>query len=75
MQRMCVGKTTKLRGDDPLSILGLRGLGKFRTLQCCIGRRCLLVSHPEWQNGGTVVPPRDFQCGLAGMSVFIGIPP
>lgn len=75
MQRMCVGKTTKLRRNDTLSVLGLRGVGKFCTMQCCIRRRCLLVSQPEWKRGGTVEPPRDFQSGLMGISVFIGIPP
>lgn len=54
---------------------GFRGLRGIRGMQRMERNRLALVSQPAGQKGGTVEPPCDFQCGLAGMSVFIGIPP
>lgn len=72
---MCLAKRRTKRDYMPLSVKECLCLQILDSMSGCIRHRCLLVSQPEWQNGGTVEPPCDFQSGLSEMSVFIGIPP
>lgn len=75
MQNVCMVEKRRPRCFEEVPTKGFRGLRGFRSLPRMELCRPTLVSQPEGQKGGTVAPPRDFQCGLAGMSVFKGIPP
>lgn len=75
MQNVCMVEKRRHRCYEEVPTKGFRGLRGFRSLPRMELCWPALVSHPEGQNGGTVVPPCDFQCGLAGIAVFIGIPP
>lgn len=68
-------ETRRPRCYEEMPTKGFRGLRGIRSLQRMERNWPALVSQPEGRKGGTVEPPCDFQCGLAGMSVFIGIPP
>lgn len=75
MQVLCMVEKRRPRCYEEMPTKGFRGLRGIRSMQRMEQIWPALVSHPEGQRGGTVAPPRDFQCGLAGMAVFIGIPP
>lgn len=75
MQNLCMAEKGRSRCFEEMLIERFRGLRGVRSMQRMERNRPALVSQPEWQNGGTVEPPCDFQSGLLGMSVFIGIPP
>lgn len=72
---MCLDQRRTERNNMPLSVEECLCVQILDGMSGCIRYWPALVSHPEGQKGGTVAPPCDFQCGLAGMSVFIGIPP
>ena len=75
MQDLRLAEKGRYWSYEEMPTKGFRGLRGIRSLQRMERIWPTLVSHPEGQKGGTVEPPCDFQCGLAGMSVFIGIPP
>lgn len=75
MQDLCMVEKRRPRCYEEMPTKGFRGLRGIRGMQRMEQNRPALVSHPEGQRGGTVEPPCDFQLGLLGMSVFIGIPP
>lgn len=75
MQDLCMVEKRRFRCHEEVPTKGFRGLRGIRSLPRMEFCWPALVSRTEWQKGGTVAPPCDFQCGLAGMSVFIGIPP
>ncbi len=75
MQDLCMAEKRRPRGYEEMPTERFRGLRGISGLLRMERNWPALVSQPEGQKGGTVEPPCDFQCGLAGMSVFIGIPP
>lgn len=75
MQDLCMAEKRRSQRYEEMLIERFRGLRGICSMQRMERNWPTLVSRPEWKRGGTVEPPCDFQLGLSGMSVFIGIPP
>lgn len=72
---MCLGERMHRRQNDLLPILGVRDMGRLPAVRRCVRNRDLLMLIAWWKMCGTVIPHCDFQCGLVGNPLFIGIPP
>ena len=72
---MCLAKRRIKRNYMSLSIEKRLCVQVFVGVPRFFQYRPALVSQAAWQKGGTVAPPCDFQCGLAGKPEFKGIPP